>query len=238
MASFYKFRQVSELRGLLTKIFDLFAGHNHDGANSRLVTTGTPAAGAVGTTELAANALAASTAGRGKIATGFFDAATLLLKFAASCFAADTATRALFAAGIFQLTHLAATAKTHILTYRIEDLAANADIADRVVLVVPAGLNLTITGAEIVPEGAAAGVDDSNTCIIALKNGSDAIASKTYNTSAPVPDAGVPGDLGALDGTYKVLAAGAKLCLSVTNGTTANPAGMLLQVTYTVADAA
>ena len=42
---------------------------------------------------------------------------------------------------------------------------------------------------------------------------------------------------GALDGTHKILAAGEKLYLSVTNGTTAAPPAFLLQLTYTIAPA-
>jgi len=77
--------------------------------------------GAVGTDELADDALAASAAGRAKIADGFFDAATALAKFdtdsianafllkaiADGAFQADAATRALFADAIWQATHLA-----------------------------------------------------------------------------------------------------------------------------------
>ena len=69
------------------------------------------ATGTVALSNLAAGILAASATGRGKIATGFFDAATVADKFAADsftnavllqlvqdgAFAASTATRALFA---------------------------------------------------------------------------------------------------------------------------------------------
>lgn len=42
-------------------------------------------------------------------------------------------------------------------------------------------------------------------------------------------------DLGALNATHKVLAAGEKLFLSVTNGATAAPPAFLLQLEYTIA---
>jgi hypothetical protein len=48
----------------------------------------------------------------------------------------------------------------------------------------------------------------------------------------------VIGDLGALEGTYKVLAAGEKLVLDVTNGATANLPEFLVQVVYTLTEAA
>jgi hypothetical protein len=133
---------------------------------------------------------------------------------------------------------LTAAAKTQVLTYRIEDLAAGVDIADRVLRVVPAGQSYTLVKASIIPEGAAAGVDAGNTCVVTLKNGANTIVAKTYNDATPLPNAGVEGDLGALDATHKIMAAGASLKLSVTNGATADPSGLLLQIAYTLATAA
>jgi hypothetical protein len=252
MASYYKFFNALNLRKFLSSVFDLTTGHDHDGVNSKAVTTGTPADSAVTTAKIAANALAASAAGRGKIQTGFFDAATVADKFAAdSCtnavllqiiqdgaFAASTATRALFADALFTPAKLSTVAKTHVITYAIEDLAAGGDISTRVLFVAPTGVDVTITSASIIPIGTAAGIDDSNTCVVALSDGTNDIVSATYNTSNALPAAGSVGDLGTPHVTYKVLSAGEKLCLSVTNGATANPPAIILQVTYTVADAA
>ena len=49
------------------------------------------------------NSLSADSPGRGIIAAGYFDAATVALKFAAGAFAANSTIRALFAAGLFDL---------------------------------------------------------------------------------------------------------------------------------------
>jgi hypothetical protein len=58
--------------------------------------------------------LTADAEGRAKIATDFFDAATVLLKIADGAFAADTATRALFADGIWNAAKLATNAVTGV----------------------------------------------------------------------------------------------------------------------------
>lgn len=240
----YKFRKVGDLRKLLANIFSEVSGHDHDGVNSKTVTVGTPANDSVTTAKIAAGALSADAAGRGKFANDFFDAATALAKFAADsltntvllklvqdgAFVADAATRALFANGFLPLAKMADTAKTHVLSFQIEDLAAGGDIVARSLFSVPAGLQATLISAAILPLGNSAGVDNANTSVIELTDGTNSIVSKTYNTGTQPPAAGVLGDLGALDGTHKVLAAAENLVLNVTNGATADLAGMFVQV--------
>ena len=103
-------------------------------------------------------------------------------------------------------------------------------------LVVPADHAITLTKASIISNGTAAGIDDSNTCVILLEDSSsNAIVTKTFDSDPAFPAKGTEVDLGTLDNTHKVLAAGEKLYLSVTNGTTANPPAFLLQLTYTIA---
>jgi hypothetical protein len=238
----YDFKEwLGRQRKKLCAVFDPSSGHDHDGTNSKAVTVGTVAAGA----------LSADAAGRAMIADGYFDAATVLAKFAADAFDnaqlidaikdgafnADAATRALFDDGIWPLAKLAATAKYQTILYQVEDLAADGDIAARPIYFVPTGLTATLVSADIVPLGNAAGVDDSNKCTIALTDGSNTIVTKEFDASPAFPASGVVTNLGALDGTHKILAAGEKLCLSVTNGTTANLPAFLLQITYVLADA-
>jgi hypothetical protein len=194
--------------------------------------------GAVTTAKLAAGVLSADAAGRALIAANFFDAATILSAIADGAFAADASTRALFGDGIWTAAKLATTAKTHVLTYQVEDLAAGADIAAKVIFAAPAGLDVTLVSASIIPQGTAAGIDDGNTCVIALTDGTNTIVSQQYDASPAFPTAAAVTSLGTLDETYKVLAAGEKLYLAVTNGTTANPPAFMLQITYTVAEAA
>ena len=103
---------------------------------------------------------------------------------------------------------------------RVEDLAAGADIAARPVFVHPRAVTLVSVG--ILTEGAPAGVDNDNTAVLALADdAANAIVTKTYNTATQPPTRDYE-DLGALDGTHKVLTAGEHVTLSVTQGATAN----------------
>ena len=85
--------------------------------------------------------------------------------------------------------------------------------------------------------GTSVGIDDSNNCLVGLTDGTNSIVSTAWDSSPAFPDAGTVNSLGTVDATYKVLSAGEKLVLNVTNGATANPPAMMLQVVYTVADA-
>lgn len=136
------------------------------------------------------------------------------------------------------LAKLATTSKTNIFSYQVEDLSAGGDIADRVIFVSPSGLDVTLVSASIIPQGSSAGIDDSNTCVIKLSDGTNTIVEATYDADPAFPAAAAVTSLGALSETYKVLSASEKLYLSVTNGATANPPAFMLQVVYTVADAA
>lgn len=238
LALFKKLRNPKQLLTALETVFDVAAGHDHDGTNSKAVTVGTVADGAITKAKFAAGALAADATGRAVMASNLFDNATTDSKFAANAFAADADSRGKFADGIWPLAKLAATAKYHILNYQVEDLAAGADIADRVIFVAPTGLDVTGISAAIIPQGNAAGIDDSNKCTIKLSDGTNTIVEKEFDASPAFPAAAAVTDLGTLDATYKVLSAGEKLYLSVTNGTTANPPAFMLQVVYSVADAA
>lgn len=100
----------------------------------------------------------------------------------------------------------------------VENLAAAADIADRPVFA--HGRALTLVSAGILTQGAPAGVDDSNTVVIALKDDAgNTIVTKTYNTDGQ-PPTNYYADLGTLDPTHKVLTATEHVTLSVTQGGT------------------
>jgi hypothetical protein len=222
----YSFKQIFNpvLRRLFETIFDVSSGHDHDGTNSKAVTVGTVADNAVTTAKI------------------LNDAVTTDKILNANVTAAKLATDAVETAKILNANvtpaKLSTAAATRVYTYQIEDLAAGGDITDRVIFFAPTGINVTLASAKIVPQGSAAGIDAGNTCVIALKDDAgNTIVTKTYNDGTPLPSSGAIGDLGSLDGTYKALSAGEKLTLSVTNGATANPPAVLLEVTYLVADA-
>ena len=118
------------------------------------------------------------------------------------------------------LTLNAAHAEQTVIV-RVEDLAAGADIATRPIFVHPPS-PVTLVSVGILTEGAPAGVDNDNTAVLALADdAANAIVTKTYNTATQPPTADYE-DLGALDGTHKVLTAGEHVTLSVTQGATAN----------------
>jgi hypothetical protein len=239
LALFKRLRNPKQLLTALETVFDVAAGHDHDGTNSKAVTVGTVAVGGIdNANQFAANVFAASAAGRAPFAANLFDNATTDAKFAANAFAADADSRGKFADGIWPLAKLAATAKYHILNYQVEDLAAGGDIANRVIFAAPTGLDVTLVKATIIPQGNSAGIDDGNTCVVKLSDGTNTIVEATYDASPGFPAAATETDLGTLESTHKALAAGEKLYLSVTNGTTANPPAFMLQVVYSVADAA
>lgn len=129
------------------------------------------------------------------------------------------------------------TASKKIFTYKVEDLAAGADITTRAILEMPTGIDGTITKASIISNGTPADIDDSNTCVVQLLNGTNSIVSKTYDADPVFPAENVSDDLGTLSATYKVLNAGDMLHLVVTNGRTADPPAFIVQVEYTVATA-
>ena len=215
--------------------------HKHDGTDSTLVTAGVPAAGA----------LAASVDGRAIMANNYFDAATAAAKvandaltnafcdakFAANAFAADADSRAIFADGIWTLAKLAATARTHILSYQVEDLPAGTDISGRAILEVPTGFAATIASAVIISQGTGT-IDGTNKCKVTLTDGTNTIVEVEYDGDTPFPVAGASASLGTPATAHKTLAAGEKLCLSVTNAASGDPPAFMLQVTYTLAEAA
>lgn len=230
---------IPNLRKLLSVVFNPTSGHDHDGVNSKAVTTGTPAAGA----------LAANAGGRAIIAANFFDAATLKSKtannaidnafldskIADNAFAADADSRGKFADGIWTIDKLAEDARTNILIVQVEGLDAGDDIASRPVFEVPTGYKATIVSAYILSQGTATGIDDSNTCVVALgRNADGAFASITYKNNPAFPASGVSGDMGTIVEDYKELVAGKKIVLSVTNGSTAKPPMFAVRIVYTL----
>lgn len=101
---------------------------------------------------------------------------------------------------------------------QIEDLAAGEGITDRPVYGTQYGEAFSKAG--ILTSGTPAGIDNSNTCVITLKNGAGStIVTKTYN-AANQPPTNDLADLGALSITE--LEAADIVTLTVTQGATAN----------------
>lgn len=130
------------------------------------------------------------------------------------------------AADINTLTGVA----SQFIVYQVTNLEANGDITSTGLFVCPTGFTFTISSIDIISQGTAAGIDDSNTCVISVLNGTNAIVAKTYNTATTFPADGTSGNLGALDETHKVITAGQIIKFTVTNGTTADPPAFILQI--------
>lgn len=229
----YNFKFCSDIRRVLDAVFNTSSGHDHDGTNSKAVTTGTPGAGVIDKTMFAANALAADSTGRAVMQTDYFNAATLLLKVADGAFAADTATRALFVDGIFTLAKLAVGARTRVFNYEIEACAAGVDIAARPVFECPTGFAISIVSAKVTTFAGSSGIDGSNNSALLIANGASSIATVTKTADL---SAATTYDLGTISGSG-VLAAGDKVKLSITNGSTAATPIMQLQIVYSILEA-
>ena len=130
------------------------------------------------------------------------------------------------AADINTLTGVA----SQFIVYQVIDLAADADITSTGLFVCPAGFTFTISSIDIISQGTAAGIDDSNTCVISVLNGTNAIVTKIYNTGTTFPADGTSDNLGALDETHKVITAGQIIKYTITNGATADSPAFIIQI--------
>jgi len=100
----------------------------------------------------------------------------------------------------------------------VEDLAAGADISQRPIFA--SKYDCSFTGIGILTKGAPAGVDNSNTVVITIKNSAgETLVSKTYNT-ANQPPTNAYASLGTL--TNQDLDGEDELKIDVTQGATAN----------------
>ncbi len=138
-------------------------------------------------------------------------------------------------AHIIGLAELNAAQAEKFVMVDVEDLAADGDIAARPSFVHPRAATLVSVG--ILTKGAPAGVDDANTAVITVKDDAgNTIVTKTYNTGTQPPTSDYE-DLGALDGTHKVLTAAEHVTLDVTQGATADLPPFSLILRYLVDDA-
>lgn len=120
-------------------------------------------------------------------------------------------------------------ARVKTVTHSVEDLSAGADIAARAIhhFNSPAWL----VAARVVNQAtAAAGIDNGNTCVVAIATDAGSVVSTTFNASTTFPTANTRFDMGALANTP--VRAGYIMTLAVTNGTTANPGTFLVEVDY------
>ncbi len=120
-------------------------------------------------------------------------------------------------------------ARIKTVTHAVEDLGAGADIAARAIhSFESAGW---IVSARVVNQGTASGgIDNSNTCVVALVTDAGTVVSATFNATNTFPGTNAKKDLGSLSNTLAT--AGYVMTLAVTNGATANPGPFLVEVDY------
>ncbi len=120
-------------------------------------------------------------------------------------------------------------AKIKTVTHAVEDLAAGADIAARAIHAFDT--DGWLVSARLVNQATTAtGIDNSNTCVVALSTDAGSVVSKTFNATVTFPAANSETDLGALSNTHAE--PGYVMTLAVTNGATANPGPFLVEVDY------
>jgi hypothetical protein len=114
-------------------------------------------------------------------------------------------------------------------THAVENLSAGADIAARAVHVFQQ--QGWVVAARVVNQGtASAGIDDSNTCVVALATGAGTVATVTFNSTTTFPAANTAHAIGSLTNTN--VAKGSVMTLAVTNGATADPGPFVVEVDY------
>lgn len=121
------------------------------------------------------------------------------------------------------------------MVYQVADLGAGGDIAATGIYVVPAGKKLVLQSASVISQGSPAGVDATNTCVVDVKDGSTAVATKTFNNTVAFPAAGTAAALTM--SAEAVFTAGDIVTYAVTNGATANPPAFTLQLNGILTDA-
>ncbi len=103
----------------------------------------------------------------------------------------------------------------------VVNLAAGADITLTPAYVAAQGM--VITSAWLLTKGTPAGIDNSNTVVVTLKDkNGNTVLTKTFNTATQPPTSGSLDLTSLLDDDYTTLVAGDRLDLIVTQGTTAN----------------
>lgn len=125
---------------------------------------------------------------------------------------------------------MADSAKTHIATYKVETLAAGADLADIPMFRCPK--NCIIKEVGVIGEATASGIGEGNASVFLVEVGATAIATKTYDDEVPFPAKGAYDSLGAISNAKR--AEGDIVTLSITNGDTADVPVLTVQVEYVI----
>lgn len=119
--------------------------------------------------------------------------------------------------------------KVKTVTHVVENLSAGADISARAIHAFDT--DGWLVSARIVNQAtAAAGINDANTCVVALATDAGTVVTTTFNTANVFPAANTEQDMGALANTH--VEPGYAMTLAVTNGAAADPGPFLVEVDY------
>lgn len=111
----------------------------------------------------------------------------------------------------------------------VENLLVGQDITLRPAWV--AVDDITVNAVFLLSKGAPAGIDNSNTVVLTLKDDSgNTLLAKTYNAGAQPPTNDAEDLSSLLNSSYTELSAGDHLTLTVTQGTTANMPAFALSI--------
>ena len=115
------------------------------------------------------------------------------------------------------------------ITHAVENLSAGADIAARAIH--NFDQDAWVFAARVVNQASApAGIDGSNTCVVALAVTAGAVASETFDGTPVFPAANTVASLGAITNPHCPKAD--VMTLAVTNGATADPGPFLVEVDF------
>ncbi len=115
------------------------------------------------------------------------------------------------------------------ITHAVENVSAGTEISARAVHSFSA--DAWIVAARIVNQTtAAAGIDDSNTCVATVAVDAGTVASETFDSTTAFPAANTVHDLGSLSNAHAF--AGDVLTFDLVNGTTADPGPFVVEVDY------
>ncbi len=113
--------------------------------------------------------------------------------------------------------------------HTVEDLSAGADIAARAVHGFDAD-GWIVCARATNQATAAAGIDNSNTCVITLATGAGTVVTETFDATTTFPGANSSVDLGSVSNVH--VGSGDVMTVAVTNGATADPGPFLICVDY------
>ena len=115
------------------------------------------------------------------------------------------------------------------MSHAVENLSAGQDITTRGIHAFEAD-GWAVSARIVNQSTTAAGIDNSNTCVVTLATGAGTLVATTFDATNTFPAANQTKDMGALGNTH--VTAGSVMTLAVTNATSANPGPFTVELDY------